>query len=91
MGEGGVIPEHTEIAFDHVSFGYEENQSVLEDVSFHIKEGTTCGILGGTGSGKTTIVHLLDRLYELEKGTVQIVVLPLPVPPRIPQVVPSFI
>lgn len=72
MGEGGVIPEHTEIAFDHVSFGYEENQSVLEDVSFHIKEGTTCGILGGTGSGKTTIVHLLDRLYELEKGTVQI-------------------
>lgn len=72
MGEGGVIPERTEIAFDHVSFGYEENQSVLEDVSFHIKEGTTCGILGGTGSGKTTIVHLLDRLYELEKGTVQI-------------------
>lgn len=72
MGEGGVIPEHAEIAFDHVSFGYEENQSVLEDVSFHIKEGTTCGILGGTGSGKTTIVHLLDRLYELEKGTVQI-------------------
>ena len=41
-------------------------------MSFHIKEGTTCGILGGTGSGKTTIVHLLDRLYELEKGTVQI-------------------
>ena len=72
MGEGGVIPERTDIVFDHVSFGYEENQSVLEDVSFHIKEGTTCGILGGTGSGKTTIVHLLDRLYELEKGTVQI-------------------
>ena len=72
MAESGVIPGHTEIAFDHVSFGYEENQSVLEDVSFHIKEGTTCGILGGTGSGKTTIVHLLDRLYELEKGTVQI-------------------
>lgn len=72
MGEGGVIPEHTDIAFDHVSFGYEENQFVLEDVSFHIKEGTTCGVLGGTGSGKTTIVHLLDRLYELEKGTVQI-------------------
>ncbi len=72
MGEGGVIPERTDIVFDHVSFGYEENQSVLEDVSFHIKEGTTCGILGGTGSGKTTIVHLLDRLYELKKGTVQI-------------------
>lgn len=72
MAESGVIPERTDIVFDHVSFGYEENQSVLEDVSFHIKEGTTCGVLGGTGSGKTTIVHLLDRLYELEKGTVQI-------------------
>ena len=72
MAESGVIPERMDITFDHVSFGYEENQSVLEDVSFHIKEGTTCGVLGGTGSGKTTIVHLLDRLYALEKGTVQI-------------------
>lgn len=72
MAESGVIPERTDIVLDHVSFGYEENQSVLEDVSFHIKEGTTCGVLGGTGSGKTTIVHLLDRLYELKKGTVQI-------------------
>lgn len=72
MAESGVIPERTDIVFDHVSFGYEENQSVLEDVSFHIKEGITCGVLGGTGSGKTTIVHLLDRLYELKKGTVQI-------------------
>lgn len=72
MAESGVVPERTDIVFDHVSFGYEENQSVLEDVSFHIKEGTTCGVLGGTGSGKTTIVHLLDRLYELKKGTVQI-------------------
>lgn len=72
MAESGVIPERTDIVFDHVSFGYEENQSVLEDVSFHIKEGTTCGVLGGTGNGKTTIVHLLDRLYELKKGTVQI-------------------
>lgn len=72
MAESGVIPERTDIVFNHVSFGYEENQSVLEDVSFHIKEGTTCGVLGGTGSGKTTIVHLLDRLYELKKGTVQI-------------------
>lgn len=72
MAESGVIPGRMDITFDHVSFGYEENQSVLEDVSFHIKEGTTCGVLGGTGSGKTTIVHLLDRLYALEKGTVQI-------------------
>ena len=72
MSESGVIPEHTDITFDHASFGYEENQEVLRDVNFHIKEGSTFGILGGTGSGKTTIVHLLDRLYALEKGTVQI-------------------
>ena len=62
MAESDVIPERTDIVFDHVSFGYEENQSVLEDVSFHIKEGTTCGVLGGTGSGKTTIKHLLIAL-----------------------------
>ncbi len=72
MEQHGMVPEHTDITFDQVCFAYEEHQDVLRDVSFHIKEGTTCGILGGTGSGKTTIVHLLDRLYALEKGTVQI-------------------
>ncbi len=72
MEQHGTVPEHTDITFDHVRFAYEEHQDVLRDVSFHIKEGTTCGVLGGTGSGKTTIVHLLDRLYSLEKGTVQI-------------------
>ena len=45
---------------------------MLEDVSFHIKEGATYGILGGTGSGKSTLVHLLDRLFVLEKGRIQI-------------------
>lgn len=56
-----------DIVFDHVSFGY-EGQEVLQDLSFTIKEGQTFAILGGTGSGKSTLVHLLDRLYDLPEG-----------------------
>ena len=56
-----------DIVFDHVSFGY-EGQEVLRDVSFTIPWGSTFAILGGTGSGKSTLVHLLDRLYDLEEG-----------------------
>ena len=56
-----------DIVFDHVTFGY-EGQDVLRDVSFTIPQGSTFAILGGTGSGKSTIVHLLDRLYDLEEG-----------------------
>ena len=56
-----------DIVFDHVTFGYGE-QEVLKDVSFTIPQGTTFAILGGTGAGKSTLVHLLDRLYDLEDG-----------------------
>ena len=56
-----------DIVFDHVTFGY-EGQDVLKDVSFTIKQGETFAILGGTGSGKSTLVHLLDRLYDLKDG-----------------------
>lgn len=63
---------HGDIVFDHVSFGYENGTDVLNDVSFRVKAGTTLGILGSTGSGKTTLMHLLTRLYELppEKGII---------------------
>ena len=61
-----------EIVFDHVSFAYEESAEVLHDVSFRIPAGTTLGILGGTGSGKSTLVMLLDKLYELSDGQGQI-------------------
>ena len=60
-----------DIEFRHVTFGY-GSQRVLEDVSFTIPQGSTFAILGGTGSGKSTLVHLLDRLYELEEGTITI-------------------
>lgn len=67
-------PMNGDIAFDHVDFGYREGAGVLRDVSFTIKAGTTFGILGATGSGKSTLMYLLDRLYELPEdcGTITI-------------------
>ena len=57
-----------DIIFDHVTFGYEEGKEILKDISFTMKAGTTLGILGGTGSGKSTLVQLLDKLYPLPEG-----------------------
>ena len=56
-----------DIVFNNVSFAYDESKEIVKDVSFRIKGGTTVGILGGTGSGKSTLMHLLNRLYELPK------------------------
>lgn len=60
-------PVQGDIAFDNVSFAYED-QPVLRNISFTVKEGSTLGILGTTGSGKTTVAHLLCRLYDLPEG-----------------------
>ena len=60
-------PMDGDIVFSHVSFGYEGTE-VLRDVSFTVPAGSTFAILGGTGSGKSTLVHLLDRLYDLGEG-----------------------
>ena len=54
-----------DIVFDDVSFGYSENDTLLSHISFTAKSGQTIGILGGTGSGKSTLMHLLNRLYPL--------------------------
>lgn len=54
-----------DIEFKNVTFTYEGNVPVVNDISFKIKAGTTYAILGGTGSGKTTLMHLLNRLYDL--------------------------
>lgn len=66
--------EPLDIVFDHVSFSYDEGTEVLHDVSLTIPAGTTLGILGATGSGKSTLIHLLDRLYDLpdDGGTITI-------------------
>lgn len=68
-------PMDRSITFDHVAFSYENgNEEVLHDVSFTIPAGKTVGILGGTGSGKSTLMYLLDRLYELpeDQGSIEI-------------------
>ncbi|MDO4741536.1 MAG: ABC transporter ATP-binding protein, partial [Eubacteriales bacterium] len=62
---------HGEIRFEHVTFAYEK-QPVLRDVSFTVPGGSTLGILGGTGSGKSTIALLLARLYEPDEGRITI-------------------
>ncbi len=66
--KGEDAQKDTDIVFDHVNFGYEDGKTVLSDISFRIPKGCTFGILGGTGSGKSTIVQLLVRLYELPDG-----------------------
>lgn len=60
-----------EISFDHVSFRM-EGKLVLEDVSFTIKKGKTLGIMGATGAGKSTIVNLLERFYDVTEGAIRI-------------------
>ena len=57
-----------DIVFQNVSFDYYGVNPVLKNVSFTVKAGTTVGILGATGSGKSTMMYLLDRLYDLPKG-----------------------
>lgn len=58
-------PMNRDLAFHHINFTYEGQKPVLEDIDFTIRAGSTFAILGGTGSGKSTLMHLLDRLYEL--------------------------
>lgn len=58
-----------DIVFDHVSFGYDNSTEILHDVSLTIPKGSTVGILGMTGSGKSTLVSLLCRLYELPEDS----------------------
>ncbi|WP_121663178.1 ABC transporter ATP-binding protein [Metabacillus litoralis] len=60
------------VVFDSVRFGYEKNQPIINDVSLEVKEGQTVAIVGPTGAGKTTIVNLLMRFYELDGGSIKI-------------------
>ncbi len=60
------------IEFKNVTFGYNENKPILKNVSFKVNEGQTVAILGPTGSGKTSLVHLLPRLYDFQSGSITI-------------------
>ena len=61
-------PMDGDICFEHVRFAYENSPELLHDISFTMKAGTTLGILGGTGSGKSTLMMLLDKLYLLDEN-----------------------
>ena len=68
-------PMNRDIVFENVSYKYGNGtEDVLRDVSFRIKAGTTFGVLGGTGSGKSTLMYLMDKLYDLPEGAGRIMV-----------------
>ena len=58
------------LQFDHVTFGYDRNQPVIKDVSFEVAPGEMVGIVGRSGSGKSTMVNLLGRFYDVQEGAV---------------------
>lgn len=72
--ESGLSPEiQGDIMFDHVSFRYEDgDHEVLKDLSFHIPKGSKVAIMGPTGSGKSSLVHLLTGIYDYQSGSIKI-------------------
>ena len=74
IAKADTVVEDGGIDFDHVSFKYNDQSPewILKNVNLHIPSGATVGILGGTGSGKTTLVSLIPRLYEAQEGTVSV-------------------
>lgn len=68
-----TMPEISgEVVFDHVSFSYDDKEKVLDDVNFTIRPGEMIALVGPTGAGKTTIVNLISRFYEVTDGAVRI-------------------
>lgn len=61
-----------DIVLDNITFGYEVNRPVLKDVSLHIPAGSVVGIVGRSGAGKTTLVNLISRMYDVQEGEIRI-------------------
>lgn len=73
MTDSGLKPDiKGNIEFKNVSFGYENSGKVLDDVTFSVKQGQTVAILGPTGSGKSTMILLLQRLYDYQEGSIKL-------------------
>lgn len=72
VGDSGLRAENGSIVFDNVTFSYSKSSEnpTLSNISFEIKSGETIGIIGGTGSGKTSLVQLIPRLYDVTEGRV---------------------
>jgi len=72
--EGTYAPDHVKgkISFEHVTFAYVDDRYVLKDISFTVQPGETVAIVGHTGSGKTSIISLLNRLYQIKQGAIKI-------------------
>ena len=77
--EGSYIPEKIQgdIAFKDVRFSYVENEEVLKGVSFNVEKGQTVAIVGATGAGKSTIINLINRFYEIDSGTICVDAIPV--------------
>jgi ATP-binding cassette subfamily B protein len=61
-----------EVDFQHVWFAYNDEQFVLKDLDIHIRQGETIALVGATGAGKSSIINLLNRFYEINKGSIKI-------------------
>jgi|TARA_R110000823_G_scaffold314119_1_gene442608 ATP-binding cassette subfamily B protein len=72
--EGTYMPEKFkgDVKFKNVWFAYNDEEYVLKDISFEVKEGETIALVGATGAGKSSVINLLSRFYEINKGTIEI-------------------
>jgi len=72
-GKGAIQPDlKGDIVFNNVDFAYEKSKTVLNSISFTVKKGEKIAILGSTGSGKSSLMHLMLRLYDYDKGSITI-------------------
>ena len=71
-GEKVLTDAKGAIAFENVRFGYNEKEEVIKDISFKVYPGETIAIVGATGAGKSTIINLLNRFYEINSGTIKV-------------------
>ncbi len=68
--DGTAVPLRGDVRFEHVTFGYDPRKTVLHDISLYAKPGQKIAFVGSTGAGKTTIMNLINRFYEIQSGVI---------------------